>query len=126
MKSSLIPDPSSMPSRSVAAGNSLAGEITSLPAAIPAAARMVCRLLEKLDTGTLHLTLPNRRTLSFGSGAPMAQIRIHDWSVFDSILSKGDIGLAEGWIERAWTSPNLIDVIDLLVANRQTLEKIVG
>ncbi len=125
MKSSLIPDPSSMPSNAIANANALAGEMASRLISIPASARVVCKLLEKLTTGTLHLTLPNRDSLSFGSGTPVAQVRILDWSVFDAVLSKGDIGFAEGWIERAWTSPNVIDVIDLLVSNRQTLEKVV-
>ena len=125
MKSSLIPDPSSMPNNTIATGNALAGELACLSTSIPASARMVCKLLERMTTGTLHLTLPNRQSLSFGSGAPIAQVRIHDWSVFDAVLSKGDIGFAEAWIERSWTSPSLIEVIDLLVSNRQSLEKVV-
>ncbi len=126
MTSPLIPDPSSMPNGPLTLGNTIAGDITSpRQGAVPGSARVVCKLLERLKTGTLHLTLPDRRTISFGSGAPMAQVRIHDWSVFDAVLSKGDIGFAEGWIARAWTSPNLIEVIDLLVSNRQALEDIV-
>ncbi len=126
MKSPLISDPTSMPNRQIAVGDMFAGELsTPGSGSIPGSARVVCKLLERLKTGTLHLTLPDRRMISFGSGAPMAHVRIHDWAVFDAVLSKGDIGFAEGWISRAWTSPNLIEVIDLLVSNRQALEEIV-
>jgi cyclopropane-fatty-acyl-phospholipid synthase len=92
---------------------------------VPRPARAVLAMLEKLAAGSLHLTLPDNRTLAFGRGEPHAHVRILDWRVFATVLRRGDIGFAESWIAGYWTSPSLIDVIDVSVANRQRLEQVV-
>lgn len=125
MKSSLAESSSSL---SEAAAQGLPASRALRDSALrgaPASARAVLRLVEQLATGTLRITLPNHRELSFGNGAPVGQISVHDWSVFDAVLRKGDIGFAESWFTRQWTSPQLSDVIDLMIVNREQLERVV-
>lgn len=125
MKSSLVQNSSSLPE---AAGQGLPVNRDLRDSAIrgaPAAARAVLHLLEQLAIGTLRITLPNHRELSFGNGTPVAQVSVHDWAVFDAVLRKGDIGFAESWFTRQWTSPQLSDVIDLMIVNREQLERVV-
>jgi len=97
-----------------------------LPAGLPAAARQGLRLLQRLQHGTLHLDLPDGRTLRLGHGGPPhASLRLHDWRVFGAVLRSGDIGLAEGYIDQDWSTPNLAELLRLLMANRQALESLV-
>lgn len=97
-----------------------------LPAGVPASARHALRLLHRLRHGTLHLELPDGSTLQLGLGSdPHASLRLHDWRVFGAVLRSGDIGLAEGYIHRQWSTPHLADLLHLLMANRDALESLV-
>ncbi|QHE84653.1 SAM-dependent methyltransferase [Hydrogenophaga sp. BPS33] len=97
-----------------------------LPAGLPASARHTLRLLQRLQHGTLHLELPDGNTLQLGRGGyPHASMRLHDWRVFAAVLRSGDIGLAEGYIDRHWSTPHLADLLRLLMANRDALESLV-
>ena len=97
-----------------------------LPAAVPLSARPALHLLQRLEHGTLHITLPDGRSLQLGQGKPPhASLRVHDWRVFSAVLRAGDIGLAEAYIEQQWSTPQLADLLRLLVANRAPLESMV-
>ncbi|HUH87807.1 MAG TPA: cyclopropane-fatty-acyl-phospholipid synthase family protein [Pusillimonas sp.] len=97
-----------------------------LPAGLPSAARHGLRLLQRLQHGTLHLELPDGSTLQFGPGGPPhASLHLHDWRVFGAVMRSGDIGLAEGYIAQDWSTPQLTDLLLLLMANRQELESLV-
>lgn len=97
-----------------------------LPAGVPARARHALRLLQRLQHGTLHLELPDGGALQLGQGGPPhASLRLHDWRVLGTVLRSGDIGLAEGYIDRHWSTPHLADLLRLLMANRKALEPLV-
>lgn len=99
---------------------------TSLPADLPIAARHALRPLQHLQHGMLHLELPDGSAVHLGQGGQLhASLRLNDWSVFGAVLRSGDIGLAEGYISEHWTTPNLADLLRLLIANRQALESLV-
>ncbi len=94
----------------------------------PAAARAVLRLLAQLQTGTLDVQLPDGEQLRFGSGAegePRAALRLIDWSVCGRTLKSGDIGFAESFIDGGWTSPDLVALLELFIANRSAIEAVV-
>jgi len=94
-------------------------------AAMPAAARIVLRLLERLHTGSLAMTLPDGRTLRFGRGEPAASMRLSRWEAFGAALARGDIGFAESWIDGDWDTDSLADLLSVLIANRDALESAV-
>lgn len=97
----------------------------NLPNDVPALARTGLRHLQKLQHGTLQLILPDGRTLHLGQGNyPMASMRLHNWKVFAAVLRSGDIGLAEGYIAQDWSTPNLSELLKLLMANRDALESL--
>jgi cyclopropane-fatty-acyl-phospholipid synthase len=96
----------------------------ALPEAAPAAARAVFRLFKQLQVGTLDLQLPDGSQAHFGSGqAPRASLRLHNWQVCSAVLKSGDIGFAESWIDGHWSSPDLVDLLTLFIANREAVEK---
>lgn len=97
-----------------------------LPANVPAAARSGLQLLQQLQYGTLHLERPDGGTLRLGQDNQLyASLRLHDWRVFSAAMRSGDIGLAESYIDKSWSTPNLADLLRLLIANRKELESMV-
>jgi len=96
-----------------------------LAESIPARARAVLRLLERLEHGRLMLVTPGGATLVFGAGEPHATIRLANWDVCAATMSRGDIGFAETWIARDWHTDSLADLLSLVVANRNIVERAV-
>jgi cyclopropane-fatty-acyl-phospholipid synthase len=86
-------------------------------------ARQVIHLLQEIEHGCLHLELPNGMELTVGQGTPDAYLTFSQWSAFRDVLSKGDIGFAEGYISGAWHTPDLAGVLGLLANNRSALDQ---
>ncbi len=103
-----------------------------LPQAAPTSARAVLRILEQLQVGSLDLQLPDGSQLHFAArgsvisaAEPRAALRLNDWSLCAAVLKSGDIGFAETWIEGGWTSPDLVALLKLFIANREAMESVV-
>nr|WP_255501345.1 cyclopropane-fatty-acyl-phospholipid synthase family protein [Mitsuaria sp. WAJ17] len=100
-------------------------------AAIPASARRVLRLLQRLPQGQLSLQLPDGEALLLGRPAPAgdaplrAQLVVQDWRVFERTVKSGDIGLAESYIEGQWDTPDLAALLRLCIVNRGHIEQLV-
>jgi cyclopropane-fatty-acyl-phospholipid synthase len=88
-------------------------------------ARQVIHLLQEIEHGCLHLELPNGMELTVGHGTPDAWLKFNQWSAFRDVLSKGDIGFAEGYISGAWHTADLTGVLTLLANNRRALDQAV-
>jgi cyclopropane-fatty-acyl-phospholipid synthase len=86
-------------------------------------ARQVIHLLQEIEHGCLHLELPNGIELTVGHGTPDAYLKFSHWGAFRDVLSKGDIGFAEGYISGAWHTPDLTAVLSLLANNRRALDQ---
>ena len=100
----------------------------SLPSRMPASARATLRLLEALKIGVLDMQLPDGSQARFGTprdGEPQAAVRVDDWRVFGAVLSRGDIGFAEAFIEGQWHSPDPVALLHLCLLNRDALEQLV-
>ncbi|MBS7781573.1 class I SAM-dependent methyltransferase [Acidovorax sp. CCYZU-2555] len=91
------------------------------------------RLLERLPIGQLELHLPNNHVLRLplhpGANAdgeiPRAALNVRDLRMFDRIWKSGDIGLAEGYIDGDWDTPDLAALLRLCIANRAHIEAMV-
>lgn len=83
------------------------------------------RLLSKLKSGYLKMTLPDGKVREFGKvdDALHAEIHVFNWSVFKQVLSHGDIGFAESYIRGEWNTPDLKAILQLAIRNRQILER---
>ena len=99
----------------------------TIPRGAPAAARSVLRLLHKLRHGTLTLQLPDGSMQRFGKGddMPHATLNLHNWNVCAAALKSGDIGFAESFIAGDWSTPNLVDLLRVLVKNRAEVENVI-
>jgi cyclopropane-fatty-acyl-phospholipid synthase len=93
---------------------------------MPAAAKRLLGLLERLQHGTLSVHLPDGTDRRFGNQqAPFASIQIHDWAVCTETLKSGDIGFAEGYMRGDWTSPSLTDLLRVMIRNRRVMDDII-
>ena len=84
-------------------------------------AKLVIQLLEKIQFGRLELRMPDGTCQVFGEGEHGVSMHVHDEMMFSQILARGDIGLAEAYIDGAWDAPDLTGVMTLLAKNRDAL-----
>ena len=89
------------------------------------AAALVCTLLRKLRGGRLEMRLPDGTNQQFGQGDKLVQLQVHDMALFGQVLARGDIGLAEAYLDGHWESPDLVALLALLADNRDTLRRAV-
>ena len=85
--------------------------------------RTVFNLLRGLTEGLLEVRLPGGSSVLFGEGENRASLQIHDEAVFSRILARGDIGLAESYIDGDWDSPDVVALLELLARNRASLRR---
>jgi cyclopropane-fatty-acyl-phospholipid synthase len=98
--------------------------------AMPAAARRVLSLLQRLQHGTLHVQWPDGRVEQFGSApssgiALNATLHLQSYAPLTQALKSGDIGFAESYIAGEWTTNNLSELLQLLVANRRDMDELI-
>ena len=97
-----------------------------LPRGTPAAARTVFKLLQKLRHGSLTVQMPGGSMQRFGGETlPHATLHLHNWNVCSAALKSGDIGFAESYIAGDWSTPNLAELLRVLVKNRQEVEGVI-
>jgi cyclopropane-fatty-acyl-phospholipid synthase len=86
--------------------------------------QLVFRLLEKLAGGGWN---PPARWLQplFGNGEHGVTLNVHDEAMFSQVLARGDIGLAEAYLDGHWDSPDITGLLTLLARNREVLKSAV-
>ena len=95
------------------------------PQNCPRPARTVLKLLQKLQHGSLTVQLPDGSMQRFGQQTlPHATLVLHNWKPFSAALKSGDIGFAESFIAGDWSTPNLTELLRVLVKNRNEIEKV--
>lgn len=60
--------------------------------------KILMKLLQKSKGATIHVTFPDGAVETFGDGEPQISIEARNWKVFDELVDKGDLGLAEAVI----------------------------
>ena len=102
--------------------------VATPPPTMPAAARRVHVLLQRLQHGILHVQWPDGRIEQFGQAHDSglnATLHLHSWTPLLQALKSGDIGFAESYIAGEWTTNNLADLLQLLIANRRDMEEVI-
>ncbi len=98
----------------------------TLPRGTPAAARTVFKLLQRLRHGSLTVQLPDGSMRRFGGEAlPHAALHLHNWAMCGAVLKSGDIGFAETFIAGDWSTPNLTELLRVLIKNRAEVESVI-
>ncbi|MCL7999907.1 cyclopropane-fatty-acyl-phospholipid synthase family protein [Brucella sp. 21LCYQ03] len=94
------------------------GRLTWTPSA-----RLLRRLLDQVRYGRLVIVLPSGKSLVAQGSLPGAdaKIIINRWRSVRRMVTGGDIGFAQAYIEGDWTTPDLTSVIRFAARNRDTL-----
>ncbi len=87
--------------------------------------RLVFELLENIKGGLLEVRLPDGSSALFGDGEQGVTLQVHDESMFSRVLARGDIGLAESYLDGQWDSPDITGLLTLLTGNREALKRAV-
>ena len=98
---------------------------TPTSTAMPGSARLIVKMLAKLSIGSLTVRFPDGESRRFGQGAPHAEIVLANWKVCDAALKSGDIGFGETFIAGDWTTPDLLALMNVMVANRNAIEAVI-
>lgn len=100
---------------------------TFLTKDMPLPTSLFIRMLERLECGSMRVTLPNNDCRVFIGKKPgiAAELFIKNWAAIGKIMQSGDIGVAEsyrdGWID----SPDLRNVLLVALANEEALQNAV-
>jgi cyclopropane-fatty-acyl-phospholipid synthase len=87
--------------------------------------RLVFQLLEKLQDGMLEIRLPDGSSRLFGNGEHGVTLNVSNEAMFSAVLAKGDIGLAEAYLDGHWEASDITGLLTLLAKNRDVLKKAV-
>ena len=94
-------------------------------AAMPNSAKHLLDCLQALRFGSLQIDLPDGSQRTVGESASAASLNatltVRDWTMFEDVIARGDIGFGESYIDGAWDSPDLAALLTLLNRNRDTL-----
>ncbi|WP_428490665.1 class I SAM-dependent methyltransferase [Rhodopila sp.] len=97
-------------------------EVT-LPPRRGLAASLLHRLFSRLHCGSLTVILPDGRRFAHDTRAagPEAVLLVHRWRVLRRLLLAGDIGFAEAYMDRDWSSPDLAALIELAARHQASI-----
>ena len=80
-------------------------------------------ILSKINKGKMHLTLPDGSSYSLGpGGVPEANLVINNWRALRRLVTQGDMGFVESYLDEDWTSPNPAKVVEIAILNRPSAE----
>jgi cyclopropane-fatty-acyl-phospholipid synthase len=89
------------------------------------AARIVFESLAGLRGGSATLVLPDGTVRLFGDPTARISVRIEAvrWRAFRRLLTGGDLGAAESFMEGDWNADDLVGVVRLFVANAPRFDR---
>ena len=82
-------------------------------------------VISRLEAGSLTITMPDGSQYNLTSGGvpgPHADVRVVRWRALRKLLTQGDFGFVEAYMDGDWESPNLANVIELAVVNSASLK----
>lgn len=101
----------------------LPADTTLHPRAGGLGARIVGRFIAGLEFGRLRVVLPSGAVVEKAGleDGPDAVIVVRRWRMLRRLISSGDIGFAEAYMDGDWTTPDLTSVIRLAARNNDAL-----
>ena len=94
--------------------------------AIVRSQRILEGLLERVRVGWLEISGVDGDVRAFGDpGHPLkARIDVHDPRAFARIVHGGSVGLGDSYVRGYWSSPDVVALIRLLIANRAPMRRL--
>lgn len=87
------------------------------------AGRVALGAASRIAVGSLTVTLPDGSVRVFGDSASelRGEMHIHDLEALRRLLIGGEVGGGEAYMDGLWSSPDLVGLISMAVANREAL-----
>ena len=87
------------------------------------AGRIALAAASRIRVGSLTVVLPDGSRRDFGAPGtePHGEMHVHDPEVFRRLLLGGEVGGGEAYMDGLWSSPDLVGLISMAVANREAL-----
>ena len=87
------------------------------------ASRAALAAASRIRVGHLAVRLPDGSTRAFGdpSSSPRGELRLHDPAALRRLLLGGEVGMGEAYMDGQWSSPDVVGLIELAIANREAL-----
>ena len=88
-----------------------------------AASRVALSAASRIKAGSLTVQLPDgsRRVFGDHDSELRGEMHIHDMEALRRLLIGGEVGGGEAYMEGLWSSPDLVGLISMAVANREAL-----
>ncbi|MDA9466861.1 SAM-dependent methyltransferase [Bradyrhizobium sp. CCBAU 53415] len=91
---------------------------------VPFLARLALRLASQLSYGSVHVRLPDQRTVTLRGRlpGPSATIELNNYRFARSLVVGGDIGMAEAYIRGDWSTPDLTQLLYVFCLNEELVD----
>ena len=87
-----------------------------------ALARRLVKIGERTNRGSLQVIYPSGKAQVIGSGEPRAEVTIKHWGAISALVSKGDVGWGEAYLEGLWDSPDIEALARFTIDNAAAFE----
>jgi len=89
---------------------------------------VIARLFACFDTGRLTIVTPSGERIEHWGRqpGPEAVLVVHRWRAFQRLVSGGDLGFGEAYLDDDWSSPDLTALIELGAQNITNIEEAFG
>lgn len=88
-------------------------------------ARAVLKGALVVEIGALAITFPNGQAFGIEGArpGPRAVVHVHDERVVRRVLLRGDLAFHEGYVDGAWSSPDVTAVLELFARNSDIIDR---
>lgn len=89
------------------------------------AARVVRSIVAQIECGQIAILLPSGERIEHAGdhAGPSATIVVHRWRAIRRLVSHGDIGFADAYIDGDWSSPDLVALLELAARNITVVDR---
>ena len=90
--------------------------------------RLLFAAAARLSHGRLEVQLPDRQRFSFAGRepGPDATLVVRDPTFIRRVLTGGDVAFGEAYVDGAWDTPSLVELLELLDLNRDAFAGLAG
>ncbi len=85
--------------------------------------QLIEAILSRVERGVIEIVLPNGRQFraTGTQPGPSGRVDVHHPNFFRRLLRESDLGFGEMFMEGWWTTPDLQDLMDVIMLNNETL-----
>ena len=104
---------------------STAAETARLWCGLPMRLKVLRSILDRIEHGAIDFELPDGKRIRAGGTAPgpCGTIVILNPAFFQRLIAEGNIGFGEMFMDGWWTTPDLQDLLDVILMNNENMAR---